>query len=140
MPNVLTVYRKLPYTLIVLSYSLWAQGLQEWSIHVYDIVKRLVVVATSVAAFIIMTLALATQANAYVGNCALGYSSAGAYASCSQGNSASYRVGVWCQNKFTLSSRAAHGPWVPRGGQTPSVVSGCEWYEHFYGTPWAEGS
>lgn len=88
-------------------------------------------------------LAVAAPANAYVGNCTLGYNIGGhigAYAYCSQGDSATYQVRVLCKNKFTKNSRWVSGPWVKRGGQTPSTVSSCAWNEAFYGTPYAQGS
>jgi len=102
--------------------------------------KRLATIVSAVIMFIAPIFVWASPASAYIAGCQVGYSSVGAYAHCSQGDSASYRVVVLCQNRFTLDSRNVYGPWVPRGGQTPSVVSGCEWYEHFYGTPWAQGS
>lgn len=106
----------------------------------YEIKRRITLAVASVVMMITASLTFAAPANAYIAGCAFGYSSVGAYAHCNKGDSAYYQVRVLCANRFTGGSRTVAGSWVPRGGQTPSVVSGCAWYEHFYGTPWAQGS
>jgi hypothetical protein len=101
--------------------------------------KRVVSIVSMVLALMTSMLITAQPANAYIAGCTFGFSSAGAFASCDKGDSAYYQVKVLCMNRFTNASRWAEGPWVPRGGQTPSTVT-CSWYERYYGSPWAQGS
>jgi hypothetical protein len=87
---------------------------------------------------------VSAPAQAYVANCVVGYNLngyVGAYAHCGGGTSTWYQVRVLCQNIFTKASVVRYGPWMPKSGQYPSTISGCEhWYQAFYGTPWVQGN
>lgn len=100
----------------------------------------LLVIGYILATPMIAALLLAAPAKAAVWNCNYGYSTVGAYAYCSSGNTAYFESHVLCQNRFTLASRVVNGPRQRVNGGKPSIISSCAWYERFYGQPWASSA
>lgn len=71
-------------------------------------------------------------------NCTSGFSTTGAYSKCLSPANSWYHTNVLCQNIFTLASRTVKGNWVNTNSSDPSTVQGCgNWYEQYYGNPWA---
>lgn len=102
--------------------------------------KRAVLLASSVGLAAGIGIAAAPMASAGVWNCSTGYASVGAWGYCANGDSAYFKVNVLCQNVFTLGSRVVSGEPERVGGQYSSIVSGCAWYERYYGNPWTNSA
>lgn len=110
------------------------------------VMKKRGVLATLVVGGLLAfsSMVMAAPANAIVWGCTTGYSTVGAFATCSNADNRTtdkYSVAVLCQNWFTKQSRVVYGNQVTVNSTTPSTVQGCGAFESFYtqgGPPWVK--
>ena len=98
-----------------------------------NLCATLAIVVTAPAVAIVSS----TPAEAVVWNCRTGFSTSGAWGTCTAG-SGTYQVRVLCKNVITNASRVKAGNWVNLG--QVSVASNCGAFEVFYGSPWISSS